>query len=224
MRRPQNKMDNFRRLHKQENVVPRYHGSVAGSFLARSHVLFMPIIATVLAVAYWQIRLSYVSVRTTEIRIEQLTRLESTTAHHHEVLAMSAMTAAVTKGSEQSNRHDELGPRVEATVREISHIFKEDTVDAVNATRALRGFVDDKLDATERKALSLARQGKHNNAIALLQSPEYLEQKQAYEEGMRTFVENVRSVMEDRLDSRWERIRIASTTAGIALSNLPSFS
>ena len=210
-------MDNFRRLHKQENVVPRYHGSVAGSFIARSHVLFIPIIAIVLAVAYWQIRLSYVRVRTTEIQLEQLTRLEGAAAHHDDVLAMSATMAAVTKGSEQSNRHDELGLRVEATVKEISRIFKEDTVDAVNATRALRGFLDDKLDAMERKALSLARQGKHDNAIALLQSPEYREQRQAYKQGMRTFVENVRSVIEDRLASRWERIRIASTAAGIAL-------
>jgi len=210
-------MDNFRRLHKQENVVSRDRSSVAGSVIARSHVLFMPIIAAVLAVAYWQIRLSYVYVRTTEIQLEQLTRLEGTMAHHDEVLAMSATMAAVTEEPEKSNRHEELGLRVEATIEGISRIFKEDTVDAVNAARALRGFVDDKLDAMEHEALSLAHQGEHDDAVAILQSPEYQKRRQEYQEGMKTFVDNVRGVLEDRLNSRWERIRIVSTAVGIAL-------
>ncbi len=179
--------------------------------------MFTLTLVTVLAVSYWQIRRSYACVRATETQIEQLTRLETTAAHCDEVLAMSAKMAALTRDPQWADRHEESGPRVRATMSEISHIFENDTADAINAKRALPVFVDHKVDAMERKALSLAGQGEHDNAVALLSGPEYEEQRQAYNAGMKTFIDNARGVLEVRRDGRSRRIRGVLAADSIAL-------
>ena len=210
-------MDSHTGSNKQENHAPGGFRRLAGLFIARSYVLFMLIMATTVAISSWQIRRSYAHIRTTEAQLDQLIRLEGTALHRDEVLAMSARMAALTGRPEWVNRHDEFGLRLEATIEEISRIFENDNVDAVNAKKALPVFVDDKLDTTECDALSLVRQGKHEEAAALLQSPEYEEQRQAHNGGMRTFVDNVRSVLEDRSAKHWWRIRAVVAGAGIAL-------
>jgi len=145
-------------------------------------------------------------IRTAEAQLEQLARIEGIAMHRDEVLAMSAKMAAFTRKPQWISRHEESGPRVEAAVEEISHVFGNDTEDAVNARAALPVFVDDKLDAMEREALSLVRQGRYQDAETLLQSPEYKEQRQAHNRGMKKFVDNARSVLVDRRAKHWQGI------------------
>ncbi len=138
--------------------------------------------------------------------------------YRDEVLAMSAKMATADRNPKWASRHEEFGPRIKATVEEIGQVFESDAVDAVNAEEALAIFVDDKLDTMENEALELVRQGKHDQAAALLQSPEYEEQRNAYNEGMKTFVGNAIRVLEDRRDKDWQKIQVAFATAGIILA------
>jgi len=126
--------------------------------------------------------------------------------HRDEVLAMSAKMAAFTQEPQWISRHEEFGPRVQAAVQDILHIFKNNAEDAANAKAALPIYVNHKLDNMEQEALSLVRQGKHQDAQALLQSPEYQEQRSEYNKGMKKFVDNALSVLADRRTKYWQRI------------------
>ncbi|NOR66653.1 MAG: hypothetical protein GQ528_04780, partial [Woeseiaceae bacterium] len=171
------KMNSRRRSNKQENPAPRYHNRVVGLFIAKKRVLLLLVAATILARPSWQAWRSYVHIRTIETQIEKLIRLEGSTAYHDEVLAMSAKMAAATQKLKWASRHKEFGPR--------GWCFPED--DAANARSILMVFGENKLDTMENEALDLVRQGEYDDAEALLQSPEYEEQRQAYNEGMKAF-------------------------------------
>ncbi len=211
-------MDSRIRSNKQEDLVPDHISRLAGLFTARIYLVFLSFIAAVVALSAWQIQRSYLNIRTTETQIEQLIGLEKAALHRDEVLAMSARVAALVGKPEWADRHDELGSRVEAVVGDILQIFRNDTVDAVNAQKALPGFVDDKLDTIESQALSLVRQGENEEAVSLLQSPEYEKQRQEHGRGISAFVANARGVLEDRRAMHLARIRAVVMGAGISLS------
>lgn len=210
-------MNSRRQSNKQMNLASRYHAREVGLFTKKTCVLFLLVTATILAIPSWQAWRSYADIRTTKTQLEQLIRIEGSTMYRDEVLAMSAKMAAATRNLKWASRHKEFGPRIEATVEEIWHVFENDTVDALNAEAALTVFVDDKLDTMENEAFSLVHQGKHELAAALLQSPEYEEQRQAYNEGMKTFVGNVYRALEERRDIHWQKVRAAFIAVSIVL-------
>jgi PAS domain S-box-containing protein len=125
---------------------------------------------------------------------------------------MSVMMAAVTKNFDWEIRYREIGPRLKVIIKEIRHVFNTNIVDVKDAEEGLRIFVDDKLDTMENKALELVNLRKYNDAAALLQSPEYEEQKQAYLSGMTEFISNARSVLEDRRNKH-RRMALGAFTA-----------
>ena len=210
-------MKSRRKSNKQMNLAARYHAREAGLFTKKKFVLFMLVTATILAIPSRQAWRSYADIRTIKTQLEELIRIEGSTIYRDEVLAMSAKMAAATRNLQWANRHREFGPRVEATIEEIWHVFENDSVDALNAEAALTVFVDGKLDIMENDALSLVQQGRHELAVALLQSPEYEEQRQAYNEGMKTFVDNVRRALEERRDIHWQKVRAAFIAVSIVL-------
>ncbi|MHC4581926.1 MAG: PAS domain-containing sensor histidine kinase, partial [Planctomycetota bacterium] len=207
-------MKSSRKPNEQEHPAPRYRNRVLRSFGTGSCVL---IIATILAVSSWQIRHSYIRVRTIEAQLEQLTRIEGIAMYRDEVLAMSAKMAAFSRDSQWVSRHEESGPRIQAAVQDILHIFEDNAEDAANAKAALPIYVNHKLDNMEQEALSLVRQGKHQDAQALLQSPEYGEQKQAYNEGIKKFIDNALTVLADRRTKYWQRISKIIAAVSIVL-------
>jgi PAS domain S-box-containing protein len=137
--------------------------------------------------------------------------------YRDEMLAMSAMLAAVTKNFDWEIRYREFDPRLKAVVKEIQYVFNTNTVDAKDAEEGLSVFVDDKLDTMENEALELVNQRKYKDAAALLQSREYEEQRQAYNSGMTEFMNNVRSVLEDRRNKHRQRALGAFTAVNIIL-------
>jgi PAS domain S-box-containing protein len=137
--------------------------------------------------------------------------------YRDEMLTMSAMMAAVTQNFDWEIRYREFDPRLKAVVKEIRQIFNTNTMDAEDAEEGLRNFVDDELDTMENKALELMGQRKYNDAAALLQSPEYEEQKQAYNSGMAEFISNAHSVLENRRDSHWRKVLGAFTAVNIII-------
>jgi len=201
------KMNSRRRSNKQKNLAPRYHNRVVGLFTTNRGVLLLLVAATILARPSWQAWRSYVHIRTIETQLEQLIKLEGSTMYRDEVLAMSAKMAAATQKPEWASRHKECGPR--------GWCFPED--DAMNARSVLMVFGENKLDIMENEAFDLVRQGEHDHAAALLQSPEYEEQRQAYNEGMKAFISNMRRALEDRRDKHWQKVREAFIVASIVV-------
>ncbi len=153
-------------------------------------------------------------IRAIKAQIEQFTRLGDSTMHRDEVLAMSAKMAATTQNLKWVKQHKEIGPRIKATIEEIKRVSEND---AIKVGTILTVFVDDKLDKMENEALGLVHQGKHDHAAALLQSPEYEEQRQAYNKGMKAFVSNMRKALEDQCDKHWKKVRDTFTVVGIVL-------
>lgn len=200
-------MNSRRKPNNQTNFASGYHTREAGLFTTTRCVLLLLVAATILAILFWQAWHSYKQARTAETQLEQLIRLEGSIIYHDEVLAMSAKMAAAEQNPKWASRHEEFGPRVKAAVEKIRHVFENDAVDALNAEEALTVFVDDKLDTMENEALALVREGKHDDAAALLQSPEYEEQRNAYNIGMKVFFGNALRVLEERRDKHWQKIR-----------------
>ena len=200
-------MTSSRRSNKQENLAPRYHNRIVGLFTGKSYVLFISIIAIILAISSWQIRRSYMCVRTVETQLEQLIRLDGTAKHRDEVLAMSAKMAAATQELSWVSRHKEFSPR--------GWCFPGDG--AVNAGSILMVSGENKLDTMEHEALDLVRQGKHQDAETLLQSPEYQEQRHTYNKRMKAFISHMRKTLEDRRDKHWQKVREALEAVSIAL-------
>jgi len=182
---------------------------VAVFFTRISNVLFLLIVTAIFTASFWQIRQLYLRLRSTEIQISKLNEFELDALYLDEALTMSANMAAATHNSQWVSRHDKLSSRIETALTKIHLVFHKGSVDAVNAKAALPGFVDDKLDKMERRALAMVSEGKHKKAAALLQSSEYQKQRQAYSEGLSEFVENARGVLEDR------RARNARMTYGV---------
>jgi len=175
-------------------------------------VLAAGILITLLSIQTW---LSYQHMRTTETQLVQINGIESSTIYRDEMLSMSATLAAVTKNTKWEIQYWEYDPRLKAVVNEIRHVFNTNTVDAKDAVQGLRMFVDDKLDTMENKALGLVNQRKYKDAAALLQSPEYVEQRQAYNRGIIEFISNARSVLEDRRNKHRQKAVWAFTGVNI---------
>ena len=167
--------------------------------------MLLLVAATILARPSWQAWRSYVHIRTIQTELEQLIRLEGSAAYHDEVLAMSAKMAAATQNLKWASRHKEFGPR--------GWCFPEN--DAATAKSILMIFGENKLDTMENEALDLVRQGEYDDAEALLQSPEYEEQRQAYNEGMKAFISDMRGALVDRRAKHWQKIRQALKVVGI---------
>jgi len=199
------------------NLASRYDTREAGLFTKKRCVLLLLVTATILAIPSWQAWRSYTDIRTTKTQLKQLIRIEGSTMYRDEVLAMSAKMAAATRNLKWANRYKEFGPRVQATVDEIWTVFENDDVDALNAEAGLMVFVNDKLDTMENEALALVYQGKHDKAAALLQSPEYEEQRQSYNRGMKEYISNAFQVLEDRRDKHCQKVREAFATNSIVL-------
>ena len=211
-------MNNRKQSNKQINFTSRYHAREADLSTPKRYVLLLLVAATILTILSWQAWRSYVHISSTETQLEQLIRIEGSTIYRDELLSMSAKMAAATRNLKWASRNKEFGPRIKATAEEIRHVFENDTMDAENAEEGLTVFVDDKLDTMENNALELVRQGEYDRAAAILQSPEYEEQRQAYIKGMKAFISNARSVLEDRRNKQRLMVFGVFSSVSIVLS------
>jgi len=206
-----------RQLYKEADFASDDNDRKTDLFTTNRCVLLLSAAAIIIAMLSWQTWRSYKDIRTTETQLVQINSIESSAIYHDEILTMSAMMAAVTKDFDWEIRYREFGPRLKAVVKEIRYVFNTNTSDAKDAEEGLRVFVDDKLDTMENKALELVNQRKYDDAAALLQSPEYEEQRQAYNSGMTEFISNARRVLKDRRIKHQRKALGAFTAANIIL-------
>ncbi len=210
-------MSGRRQLYKETDLTSDDNDLKADLFTTKRCVFLLLIAAIILALLSWQTWQSYKHIITTETQLSQIYNLENSAMGHDEMLTMSAMMAAVTEKDNWEIRYREFDPRLKAVVKEIRRVFNTNTEDAINAEEGLNIFVNDKLDTMEHKALELMDQRKYTDAAALLQSPEYEEQKQAYNRGMKAFISNAHSVLKDRRDSHRRKVLWAFTAFNIIL-------
>ncbi len=176
---------------------------------------FLLLLATaILAVPVWQGWQSYVLIRTTETQLKQMISLEGSFMHRDEVLTMSLKMAAATSDLKWASRYEEFDKREKPTIEESWDIFENNTA---GADAVLTAFAEDKLAAMENNALELIRQGNHNDAAIILQSPEYEDQKDSYNSGMKAFLTNACRILEDRCDRHWKNVQKALIAIGIIL-------
>ncbi|MBN1803917.1 MAG: PAS domain-containing protein [Sedimentisphaerales bacterium] len=173
----------------------------AGFFSINKRELLV-LFAVILTILSWQIWRLYTQIRTTETQLVQINNIENSAMYRDEIRTMSVMIAAVTKNVDWEIRYTESEPRLKTVVNEIRHIFNTNTLDARNAEQGLSVFVNDRLETMENTAIEMISQRKYDDAVAVLQSPEYAEQKQAYNRGIKEFVSNARAVLINRRDNQ----------------------
>jgi PAS domain S-box-containing protein len=205
-------MYNQEQSNRQLSFTGRYYAREEALYTVKRYLLLLAVAAVVISVPSWLAWRSYMNILTIETQLEQLIRAEGTTMYRDELLAMSARMAAATRNKEWASRNQKYGPRIEATIQELRHIFESDTTDAENAEEGLMVYVDDGLDAMEARALELVQGGYYDRAADILRSAEYEQQRQAYSSGMKAFIDNACSVLEGRRD-RQRQIFIGSVAA-----------
>jgi PAS domain S-box-containing protein len=205
-----------RNANKQMSIASQSNVQETGIFTLKRCLLILLIAAITFPLPSRQIWKSYLQTKSLEAQIEQFTRLEDSTMNRDEVLATAVKMAATTQNPKWVKQHKEIGPRIKAAIEEIKSVSEDD---ALKAGVILTVFVNDELDKMENEALSLVQQGKYDRATALLQSPEYEEQRQAYNKGMKAFITNMCKALEDQRDKHWKKARNTSAipAAGIVL-------
>jgi PAS domain S-box-containing protein len=197
-------MSRHRQANKQTRYLSGNHARVADLFTTKRCGLLILLAVGILARPAWQVLQSYGLIKTTETQLRQMINLEGSIMYRDEVLTMSANMAAATAEMKWANRYAEFGQRTRPEVEKNWSISENKDI---GEEAILAGFASDKLATMENKALELVHNGKQNEAMALLQSQEYSDQKNAYNRGMKTFVSRVRSTLEDRRDKYWKKVR-----------------
>lgn len=125
----------------------------------------------------WQISQSFNLKITPEL---QLQRLSDEIIYLDEVLTMSARMAASTGDLQWESRYRLFEPKLDKVIKQTIVIAPE--AYASNAMQTDAANV--KLVGMENEAFDLIRQGKSQEALAVLFSPEYEKQKRIYSEGI----------------------------------------
>jgi len=134
---------------------------------------------------------SYRGVQKTLEEDFSIQRLSGVVVHLDEVLTMSARMAAATGDPEWERRYRVYEPQLDAALKDVMHLASEALMrDAVGRTNA----ANLRLIEMENKAFSLVRDGRRDEATAVLTGPEYEGQKQNYSQGMK----EITAVLQDR--------------------------
>ena len=101
--------------------------------------------------------------------------------YYDEVLTSSARLAAATGDRRYERRYQKRAPELDAVIEEVLLV-----ADSPRATAAINqtGAANRALIKLDERSFRLDNEGRQNKALALLSSPAYLEQKEAYVEGL----------------------------------------
>lgn len=153
----------------------------------------------------WTLSRDFDRLARTELRLE---RLAATVVRLDEVLTMSARMAALTGNPRWEERYNRNAPVLdEAIARAVAIAPRE----PVGATLQSIGDTNDRLVALEREAISLARENRRRDAVAILESPGYSELKDAYADGLSQGLASIH----DRVD---REVRAHSSRAAVVLA------
>jgi PAS domain S-box-containing protein len=120
-----------------------------------------------------------------------------------EVLTMSARMAAATSDSQWEERYRHYAPILDGVLKKAMDVYP----DAYSRAGAEQiDNANQKLVGMEKKVLALARGGQREEAMQVINSPEYKEQKEIYSDGMRKIFSATLKNSEQGLDGFSEKI------------------
>lgn len=141
----------------------------------------------------WQISQSFNLKITPEF---QLQRLSDEIIYLDEVLTMSARMAASTGDLQWENRYRIFEPKLDAVIKQTIAMAPETYANHTMQTDE----ANIKLVSMENEAFNLTRQGKPQNALSILFSSEYEQQKRIYSEGIQLTNTALQSRVKSNLD------------------------
>jgi signal transduction histidine kinase len=126
----------------------------------------------------WQTYQNFARVIQQEFRLRSLS---DRITYLDEVLTMSAQMNAATGDQTWEQRYRQSEPKLDAAIRESMQIAPE-TYSSADAKQT--DLANQRLVIMENQSFRLVAQGQHNQALALLSSPNYQQEKQNYAEGV----------------------------------------
>ena len=158
--------------------------------LIRTAVILSLILVAAVGGNVWRMYASFGQVVTTEFELQ---KLAGEIVHLDEVLTMSARMAASTGSLEWEQRYVIFEPKLDQAIKRAIELAPEAYANQPAATDE----ANIKLVNMEHKSFDLVRQGKQQEALELLFSPEYERQKQIYAEGINQTI----AALETRIES-----------------------
>jgi rsbT co-antagonist protein RsbR len=113
-----------------------------------------------------------------------------------EALTMSVTMAATSGDPRWEARYQRLVPELEAAIAEAKRVAQ---IEGVSAAAAQADAANEKLTNLERRAFALVRAGDLLAARALLDGPEYQQQKKLCSDGAKKFIEDSRDYLDKTL-------------------------
>ena len=149
---------------------------------------------------------AYLTVEDSHRRLARHEHLHGEILRLDEALTMSATLAASSGEPRWEDRYQRLAPELDAAIAEAKGLapFERALADAVQADAA-----NVKLVRMETRAFALVREGDLRAARALLDGPEYRQQKKLCADGMAGFIDDSRAY----LDGRLKRARVSGLIA-----------
>lgn len=126
----------------------------------------------------WQTYRNFARVVQQEFRLRSLS---DRITYLDEVLTLSAQMNAATGDQSWEQRYRQHEPKLESAIRESMRIAPE-TYSSADAKQT--DLANQQLVILENQSFRLVAQGKHSQALALLSSPAYRQEKQNYAEGV----------------------------------------
>ena len=140
----------------------------------------------------------YKNYKVADFKYSESIKLTGVITHLDEVLTMSAKMAAATGDLSWENRYRQADPKLDKAIKEAKELWPFDDI-SENEDIAVTEAANTELIAMENRAFDLIRQGNTQEALALLQSNEYSNQKKLYKEGLDKFTETVKNHSEAQL-------------------------
>lgn len=154
------------------------------------------------------------SLGTLQAHTFRLQELIATITHLDEVLTMSAGMAAATGNPRWEERYNRFEPKLDKAIKQVAAIGP-DTYQVEGAART--GAANSRLVQMEREAFDLVRQGRPEDATALLLSEEYATQKKMYVQGLERSLSALQAQTQTALRLWRKRTYTALACVAIAL-------
>lgn len=180
-----------------------------GSKLIAALSVTAAVSTTLVGVSAWNTWNVYQNYKTEVTKNFRLERLNGDIVHLDEVLTMSARMAASTGDLKWQERYESFVPGLDAAIKEALRLAPNQQVNTSQTDTA-----NIKLVEMEERSFSLVRQKKAAEALKLLLSSEYNQQKQLYSQGMQGTIANIRKAEEAQLKEYGQRLAQSTLFTG----------
>ena len=185
------------------------HGGLLAIFLAAG--LITAIVTAGLIWASWK---SLTIADDVKMRAVEFAQLEGDIQHLDEILTSSARLAAATGDAIWEARYEAHAPHLEEAIARAIKI----TGASVPRSGVLQvSAANQHLITMEAEAFDLVRQGRNDEAMALLQSNAYRAQKMLYSNGMDAFVKNLDTLLNRKNDADIRFVKLSLSAALFAI-------